>query len=55
MVSTFGADLMNGETGLRFRELILSRGSEEPAKELVEKFLGRTVSSDAFFARIQGE
>jgi thimet oligopeptidase len=55
MVSTFGADLMNGETGRRFRELILSRGSEEPAKELVEKFLGRTVSSDAFFARIQGE
>ncbi|HEY2092550.1 MAG TPA: M3 family metallopeptidase [Thermoanaerobaculia bacterium] len=55
MVSAFGADLMNGETGRRFRELILSRGSEEPARELVEKFLGRPVSSDAFFARIQGE
>lgn len=55
MVSTFGADLMNGETGRRFRDLILSRGSEEPAKDLVEKFLGRAVSSEAFFARIQGE
>ncbi|HEX3583678.1 MAG TPA: M3 family metallopeptidase, partial [Thermoanaerobaculia bacterium] len=55
MVSTFGADVMNGETGRRFRELILSRGSEEPAKDLVEKFLGRAVSSEAFFARIQGE
>lgn len=55
MVSTFGADLMNGDTGRRFRELILSRGSEEPAKDLVEKFLGRAVSSEAFFARIQGE
>ena len=55
MVSAFGADLMNGETGRRFRELILSRGSEEPAKELVEKFLERPVSSEAFFARIQGE
>lgn len=55
MVSIFGADLMNGETGRRFRELILSRGSEEPAKDLVEKFLGRPVSSEAFFARIQGE
>jgi thimet oligopeptidase len=54
MVSAFGADLMNGEAGRRFRELILSRGSEEPARELVEKFLGRAVSSDAFFARIQG-
>jgi thimet oligopeptidase len=55
MVSAFGADLMNGETGRRFRELILSRGSEEPARELVEKFLERPVSSEAFFARIQGE
>jgi thimet oligopeptidase len=52
MVSTFGADLMNGETGRRFRELILSRGSEEPARDLVERFLGRPVSSDAFFGMI---
>jgi thimet oligopeptidase len=52
MVSTFGADLMNGETGRRFRELILSRGSEEPARELVERFLGRPVSSKAFFGMI---
>ncbi len=55
MVSIFGADLMNGEVGRRFREIILGRGSEEPARELVEKFLGRPVSSEAFFARIQGE
>ncbi len=55
MVSVFGADLMNGTTGHRFREMILSRGSEQPARELVERFLGRPVSSDAFFARIQGE
>jgi len=54
MVSAFGADLMNGDTGRRFRDLILSRGSEEPARELVEGFLGRAVSSEAFFARIQG-
>lgn len=55
MVTVFGADLMNGETGRRFREIVLSRGSEEPAREIVERFLGRTVSSEAFFARIQGE
>ena len=54
LVSTFGTDLMNGERGRRFRELILSRGSEEPARDLVERFLGRPVSSEAFFARIQG-
>jgi thimet oligopeptidase len=54
MVSTFGADLMNGAIGRRFREMILSRGSEEPARDLVERFLGRPVSSEAFFARIRG-
>jgi len=55
LVSKFGDDLMNGATGLRFRELILSRGSEEPARDLVERFLGRPVSSDAFFGMIRGE
>jgi thimet oligopeptidase len=55
LVSAFGADLMNGEVGRRFRELILSRGSEEPARDLVERFLGRAVSSDAFFRMIRGE
>jgi len=46
---------MNEGVGRRFREIILSRGSEEPARELVERFLGRPVSSDAFFAEIRGE
>lgn len=55
LVSAFGADLMNSETGARFREMILSRGSEEPARELVERFLGRPVASDAFFRHISGE
>jgi thimet oligopeptidase len=55
LVSAFGADLMNGDTGRRFRELILSRGSEEPARELVERFLGRPVASDAFFEQIRGD
>lgn len=55
MVSAFGADVMNSETGRRFREMILSRGSEEPARELVERFLGRPVASDAFFQHIGGE
>jgi thimet oligopeptidase len=55
MVSTFGSDVMNNEIGRRFRELILSRGSEEPAREMVEKFLGRAVAGDAFFAHIRGE
>ncbi len=55
LVSVFGADLMNQSIGRRMREMILSRGSEEPARSLVEQFLGRPVSSEAFFARIRGE
>ena len=55
LVSAFGADLMNREMGGRMRSMILSRGSEEPARDLVERFLGRPVSSDAFFRRIRGE
>jgi thimet oligopeptidase len=54
LVSAFGSDLMNTETGRKFRELILSRGSEEPARDLVERFLGRPVASDAFFNHIRG-
>lgn len=55
LISAFGPDVMNEETGRRFRAMILSRGSEEPARELVERFLGRAVSSEAFFAEIRGE
>ena len=55
LISAFGEDLMNHETGRRFRDMILSRGSEEPARDLVERFLGRPVSSEAFFAEIRGE
>lgn len=55
LISAFGPNVMNEATGRRFREIILSRGSEEPARDLVERFLGRPVSSDAFFAEIRGE
>lgn len=55
LIAAFGPDIMNEDTGRRFRELILSRGSEEPARDLVERFLGRPVSSEAFFAEIRGE
>ncbi len=55
LLSAFGADVMNQSVGRRLREMILSRGSEEPARSLVERFLGRPVSSEAFFARIRGQ
>jgi len=55
LLSAFGPDVMNEGAGRRFRDLILARGSEEPARALVERFLGRAVSSEAFFREIAGE
>jgi thimet oligopeptidase len=55
LLSAFGNDLMNQNTGRRFRDLILSRGGEQPGRELVERFLGRPVSTEAFFAEVRGE
>jgi thimet oligopeptidase len=54
LISAFGPDVMNPTIGRRFRDLILSRGSEQPARELVEHFLERPVSSEAFFREIRG-
>ena len=55
LLSAFGDNLMNPEIGQRFRETILARGSEEPARAIVERFLQRPVSTDAFFREIRGE
>ncbi len=55
MLSVFGDHLMNPEAGRRFRRDVLSRGGEEPAQVLVERFLGRPVNADAFFREIVGE
>ena len=54
MLSAFGGSLMNPEVGMRFRKEILSRGGEEPAGVLVERFLGRAVNNEAFLKEITG-
>ena len=54
MRSAFGANVMDAKLGTRYRKLILERGGERPPSELVEKFLQRKPSSDAFFREISG-
>jgi thimet oligopeptidase len=54
MLSAFGGNLINPEVGMRFRKEILSRGGEEPAALLVERFLGRPVNNEAFLKEITG-
>jgi thimet oligopeptidase len=54
MLSAFDGNLMNPEVGRRLRREVLSRGGEEGARELVERFLGRPVNTQAFFDEITG-
>ncbi len=55
MLSAYGRNLMNPAVGRRFRELILSKGRQKPAAEMVREFLGRDPSPKAFFEEITGQ
>lgn len=48
LLSGFAGDLMNPDTARRYRQEILERGGSRDAKDLVEAFLGRTYSFDAY-------
>ncbi len=54
MRSAFAANAMDTSVGARYRKLILEPGGERPPAELVEAFLQRKPSSDAFFKEISG-
>lgn len=41
MLSAWGDDILDARVGTRFRKTVLARGGEEPAQQLVKKFLGR--------------
>lgn len=55
MLSGFGSSIMNPPIGKRFRSLILSRGSEQPADAMVRAFLGREPSNATFFDEVRGQ
>jgi thimet oligopeptidase len=55
MLSAYKGNLMDSNVGRRYRELILARGSEKPAAEMVREFLGREPSTEAFFQEITGK
>jgi thimet oligopeptidase len=48
MFTQFQNDLLDPNVGSRYRKTILEPGNMTPALDLVERFLGRKVSSDAF-------
>ena len=55
MLSQWGPNILDANVGSRFRKTVLGRGGEQSAKVLVEEFLGRPVSSEAFFKELRGE
>jgi thimet oligopeptidase len=50
MLSAFNGRMLDAGVGRRYRQTILARGGEQPPQKLVEAFLGRPSSPDAFFA-----
>ncbi len=54
MLSAFDGKLMSPEVGRRYRKTILESGGQRPPQALVESFLGRKPTSDAFYAEITG-
>jgi thimet oligopeptidase len=55
MRSVFGANVMDTAVGSRYRKLILESGGERPPAALVEAFLQRKPSADAFFREVSGK
>lgn len=55
MRTAFGNNVMDTAKGAKYRKLILESGGERPASALVEEFLGRKSTPDAFFAEIAGK
>jgi thimet oligopeptidase len=55
MRSAFGANVMDAAIGARYRRLILETGGQRPPAVLVEAFLQRKPSADAFFKELSGK
>lgn len=55
MLSRYNGKLMNPAVGMRYRKMILARGSEATGADLVQDFLGRAPNSRAFFDEISGQ
>jgi Zn-dependent oligopeptidase len=55
MRSAFGTNVMDPAQGARYRHLILENGGQRAPAELVEAFLQRKPSPEAFFKEITGQ
>lgn len=55
MRSAFGANVMDSAQGARYRQLILENGGQRAPAEMVEAFLQRKPTPDAFFKELSGQ
>jgi thimet oligopeptidase len=55
MLSPFGGNVMDAQVGRRYRQIVLENGGQVPPMQLVERFLGRKPSPQAFFQEITGQ
>ena len=49
MRTAFGTDRLDPKVGLRYRNDVLAQGGQKPPQQLVKDFLGRDMSTQAFF------
>ena len=54
MLSAFNGKMLDPTIGRRYRQSILEQGGQRPPQAMVESFLGRKPTSDAFYAEITG-
>jgi thimet oligopeptidase len=52
LLSAFGENLLDDNTGRRYRQTILANGGQSEAIDLIESFLGRPSSPEAFFRQL---
>lgn len=55
MLSPFGENVMDQQVGRRYRQIILENGGQIAPMQLVQRFLGRPPSPEAFFQEITGQ
>jgi thimet oligopeptidase len=47
--SAFGSDKLDAKVGARYRALVLGQGGQKPSEQVVKDFMGRDMSTAAFF------
>ncbi len=53
LLTAFSKDMLDPAVGARYREAILSQGSQQDESAMIARFLGRPLSNEAFFAELK--